>query len=135
MKDLSIGEVAGRAGVKTSAVRYYESIGLLPAPPRRGGRRQYDETILDRLRIIDIAKSLDFTLDEIRLFFDGVSERSSPGDLWRAFAKAKMKVIEEQIVRARHLHRVLEIGLSCKCLKLSDCTLSDPLPTEPARRG
>lgn len=124
MKDLLIGDVAERAGVKASAVRYYESIGLLPPPPRRGGRRHYDRTILDRLRIIDIAKSLDFTLDEIRLFFDGVSETSSPGEVWRAFANAKMKVIEEKIARARHLHRILEIGLSCKCLKLSDCTLS-----------
>ncbi len=124
MSDLSIGEVAEKAGVKASAVRYYESIGLLPAPPRRGGRRQYDVTILDRLRIINIAKSFDFTLDEIKLFFGGLSEDSSPGDVWRAFANAKLKVIEQQITRARYLRNILEVGLTCKCLKLSDCTLS-----------
>ncbi len=122
MKDLSIGEVATRAGVKASAVRYYESIGLLPVAPRRGGRRQYNETVLTRLRIIEIAKSFDFTLEEIKLFFRGVSERSSPSDVWRAFADTKLKVIEEQIARAQYLHRVLTLGLTCKCLKLSDCT-------------
>lgn len=123
MKDLSIGEVAARAGVKASAIRFYESIDLLPAPPRRGGRRQYDETILDRLRIIEMAKCFDFTLDEIKLFFEGVSERSRPSEVWRAFANTKLKTIEEQIASAQHLHRVLTMGLTCKCLKLSDCAL------------
>lgn len=124
MPDLSIGEVANRAGLNTSAIRYYEAVKLIPVAPRRGGQRQYDETVLTRLKIIELAKSFDFTLEEIRLFFEGVSEDSSPSEVWRAFAGAKMKVLEEQIVRAKHLHGMLKIGLSCQCLKLSDCTLS-----------
>lgn len=125
MKNLSISEVARSANVKASAIRYYESIALLPAPPRRSGRRQYDETTLTRLRIIEIAKSLDFTLSEIKLFFEGISEKSAPGEIWKAFAEAKMSEIKDQIARAQQLHRILEIGLSCKCLKLSDCKISD----------
>lgn len=124
MPDLSIGEVAARAGLKPSTIRYYETVKLIPAAPRRSGQRQYDETVLTRLKIIALAKSFDFTLDEIRLFFEGVSEKSAPSDVWRAFAVAKMKVLEDQAIRAKHLHRMLEIGLSCKCLTLSDCTLS-----------
>ncbi len=124
MSNLSIGEVAARAGIKASAIRYYESVKLIPKAPRKGGKRQYDETVLTRLKIIELAKSFDFNLDEIRLFFEGLSEESPPGEVWRAFAGAKMKVLEEQVVRAKNLHRMLEIGLSCQCLKLSDCSLT-----------
>jgi MerR family transcriptional regulator, redox-sensitive transcriptional activator SoxR len=129
MAVLTISDVAEQAGVKPSAIRYYESIGLLPAPPRKAGRRQYDESILTRLQIIDIAKSFDFTLDEIKLFFEGVSEQSPPSDIWKAFATTKMNEIKEQIIRAQQLHFILKTGLSCKCLTLSDCKISNiPLP-------
>jgi len=121
MGDLTIGEVASEAGIKASAIRYYEQINLLPTPPRRSGRRQYDPTILDRLRIIETAKALDFTLDEIKLFFEGVSENSPPSDIWRAFAKAKLTVIEERIAHAEFLRSILKMGLTCECLRLSDC--------------
>ena len=125
MSNLTIGEVATRAGIKASAIRYYESVNLIPLAPRNSGQRQYDETVLTRLKIIELAKSFDFSLEEIRLFFEGVSEESAPSEVWRAFAKAKIKVLQAQVERAEHLHRMLEIGLTCQCLKLSDCTLTD----------
>lgn len=127
MKRLSIGEISRQAGVAASAVRYYESIELLPPPVRIGGQRKYDSEILDRLKIIGIAKSLDFTLDEIRQLFEGVSEASAPTEIWRAFATVKLEVIEKQIVHANQLRDMLNSGLKCKCLKLSDCFASDPV--------
>ncbi len=129
MNDLTIGEVAERAGVKASAIRYYETINLLPKPPRRSGQRQYDETILNRLKIIEIAKSFEFTLDEIKFFFEGVSEDSPPSEVWRAFADTKLKIIEEQIIRAQQLHGILTTGLTCECLTWRDCLLPDT-PTD-----
>jgi DNA-binding transcriptional MerR regulator len=129
MKQLSIGDVARKAGVAASAVRYYESIGLLPGPVRLGGQRRYDGAILDRLRIIEIAKSLDFTLDEIGQLFEGVSEDSAPTDIWRAFAEAKLQTIEKQIEHARQLRELLRAGLSCECVTLSDCLSADPACT------
>lgn len=125
MGDLSIGEIADRAGIKASAIRYYESVDLLPKPPRRSGQRQYDKSVLDRLKLIELAKSLDFTLDEIRVFFDGLSEKSPPGQIWRAFANTKLEIIEAQIARAEQLRKILLLGLECKCLKLSDCKLPE----------
>lgn len=125
MKNFTISEVANDAGIKASAIRYYESIGLLPLPPRKSGRRVYDESTLIRLRIIDIAKSFEFTLSEIQLFFEGVSENSAPSDIWKAFAQIKMAEIEKRIVHAQQLHRILKVGLSCKCLKLDHCKISD----------
>lgn len=62
---LSIGEVAARAGVRTSALRYYESIGLLPAPRRINGRRAYEATILQQLAILQLAQKAGFTMNEI----------------------------------------------------------------------
>lgn len=126
MKQLSIGEVSRRAGVAASAVRYYESIDLLPAPTRVSGQRKYGMGILNRLKIISVAKSLDFTLDEIRQLFEGVSEKSAPTKIWREFARVKLDDIEKQILRANQLRDMLNSGLTCKCLKLSDCLAPDP---------
>src|SRR5687767_4899649 len=53
---MSIGEVARRAGVEPSAIRYYESLGLLPEPPRAGGKRRYDASVLDWLSLIALAR-------------------------------------------------------------------------------
>ena len=58
----SIGEVARRVGLSTSALRYYESVGLLPTPERSSGRRVYDQDALDRLAMIDVAQRAGFTL-------------------------------------------------------------------------
>ena len=66
---LAIGEVAQRAGVRPSTIRYYESIGLLPPPARVNGRRRYDAAVLERLRIVRTAQEVGFTLDEIRDLF------------------------------------------------------------------
>ena len=128
MTDLTIGAVAKETGLNASSIRYYESIGLLPAPPRRSGQRQYDPSVIDRLRIIEAAKALDFTLDEMKLFFEGVSETSPPSDVWRAFADKKLEAIEKQIAHAQSLQRILKMGLTCECLKLSDCM---PIRSEP----
>jgi len=51
-----IGDVAARAGIATSRIRYYEEIGLLPAPERISGKRRYDDTVLRRLSVIDVAQ-------------------------------------------------------------------------------
>jgi MerR family redox-sensitive transcriptional activator SoxR len=59
---LTIGEVARRAGVRTSAIRYYEEAGLLPEPERVGGKRRYEKEILRRLALIGGAKRAGFTL-------------------------------------------------------------------------
>jgi MerR family redox-sensitive transcriptional activator SoxR len=66
MASLTIGEVAARAGVNTSHIRYYEREGVLPEPARTGGQRRYDEAVLHRLAIIDVAQRAGLTLAEIR---------------------------------------------------------------------
>ena len=63
--ELTIGEVARRAGVATSSIRYYESIGLLPEPDRLHGQRRYDAGVLGRLAFIGVAQSAGFKIAEI----------------------------------------------------------------------
>lgn len=62
---LTIGQVAARAGLRTSHIRYYERVGVLPPPDRAGGQRRYDEQVLHRLAVVDVAQRAGFTLAEI----------------------------------------------------------------------
>ena len=75
MGSMSIGEVAQRAGVRPSTLRYYESIGVLPTPERENGRRRYDGEVLrkalDRLAVVRVAQQAGFTISEIRMLLDG----------------------------------------------------------------
>ena len=67
MRDYAIGELARLSGVKIPTIRYYEGIGLLPAPPRTdGNQRRYDEGALDRLRFIAHAREMGFPMDSVK---------------------------------------------------------------------
>ena len=69
MRDLDIGEVAKRAGIPASALRFYEQKGLVASVGRRGLRRQYDRDVLERLALISLGRSAGFSLDEIARMF------------------------------------------------------------------
>ena len=114
---LSIGEVARQAGVRTSAIRYYERLGLLPMPERRSGRRRYQSGILARLRVISFARATGFTLREIRQLFGGRPYSSR----MRALARDKVAELEGTIGRARRMQDVLESVMRCNCLSPEEC--------------
>src|SRR5215216_64496 len=122
---MSIGQVASRAGVRPSALRYYEGAGLLPAPERTNGRRRYDgevlREVLDRLAVVRVAKQAGFTISEIRRLLDGFREDTPPSERWRVLAREKLPEVEAQIGRARGMKRLLERGLECECLRIEDC--------------
>lgn len=69
MRDLDIGEVAKRAGIPASTLRFYEEKGLVGSVGRRGLRRQYDPDVLERLALIALGRSAGFSLDEIARMF------------------------------------------------------------------
>jgi MerR family redox-sensitive transcriptional activator SoxR len=137
-KALTIGEVARRAGVRPSALRYYERIGILPEPGRENGRRRYDQEVLhevlDRLAIVRVAQQAGFTIAEIRTLLDGFSEDTPPSERWRCLAREKLHEVEALIGRAQGMKRVLERGLECECLRIEDCALvGGGAPDTPAR--
>lgn len=122
MDELTIGEVARRAGLRPSALRYYESVGILPPPQRVSGQRRYDATALQRIALIQLAQRAGFTIAEIRKFVEQ-SDDTAPSALWHAFAPAKLAEIDALIAEAQHKRDVLEAGLDCHCQTLDECVL------------
>lgn len=123
MDELAIGEVARRAGVRTSALRYYERIGLLPAPRRVSGRRRYDERTVQLLRLIQLAQGAGFTVAEIQTLLHGFAPDTPPAARWQPLARKKLAELDALIARAQQMKQVLNTGLSCGCLRLEDCAV------------
>ena len=86
---LSIGELARQSGTRTSALRYYESLGLLPTADREGGRRYWPAATLRRIALIKMSQRAGFTLAEIRQLLDSETSRGATRQ-WRAFAERKL---------------------------------------------
>jgi MerR family redox-sensitive transcriptional activator SoxR len=124
MKDLAIGEVARRAGIRTSALRYYESIGLLPAPRRVSGRRRYDEQTVQMLAVIQLAQAASFTIAEIQTLLHGFAPDTPPAARWQPLARRKLAELDALIARVQQMKQVLESGLNCGCLRLEDCAVA-----------
>jgi MerR family redox-sensitive transcriptional activator SoxR len=119
----SIGEVANRAGIRPSALRYYESIGLLPAPSRVNGRRRYDPSVMQRLAVIQLARNAGFTIGETQTLLHGFAPDTPPAVRWRALADKKLAELDVLIAHAQQMRRILENGLQCGCLRLEDCVI------------
>ena len=118
---LTIGEVARRAGVRASAIRYYEEAGLLEEPDRVGGKRRYDEVALRRLALIGGAKRAGFTLGEIRTLLHGFPAGTGAAQRWQALASEKLVEVDEAIAQLRQTRGLLEEALSCECASLDEC--------------
>jgi MerR family transcriptional regulator, redox-sensitive transcriptional activator SoxR len=136
MAQLRIGDVARDAGVRASALRYYERAGLLPAARRVGGQRRYDDGALRTLAVIRLAQEAGFTVAEIRTLLHGFALGALPSARWRALARRKRREIDGLMARARQMRRVLDRLLRCKCPTLEDCGDLSPgvSPPRPPRR-
>jgi MerR family redox-sensitive transcriptional activator SoxR len=118
---MKIGELAARAGLNASAIRYYEKVGLLAPPARAGGQRRYPSDALDRVLLIRFAAEMGFTLDEIKLFLSGLRSNAPVGHRWRKLAHRKISEVDANIVRSRRLKSLLEHLLQCRCTTLQIC--------------
>lgn len=115
----TIGEISRQTGVAATTLRYYEQIGLVPEPTRRGGQRRYDDSILSRLEMIALCKSAGFSLDEIQLLFaDDAPGRPAS----RALAEAKLAEIDAQLESLARTRAVIEWGMRCTCPSIDACT-------------
>jgi DNA-binding transcriptional MerR regulator len=120
---MPIGEVAERARMSTSRIRFYESRGLLPEPERAGGKRRYDEEVLRRLEIIDAAQRVGFTLEEIRDLLGARDEVAH--ERLRQLALLKLPELDDLIARATSVRRVLKICSRCNCDSIDVCRMFD----------
>lgn len=125
MNELSIGEVARQAGVRTSTLRYYESVGLLAPPRRVNGRRHYDPSVVKLLAVLRMARQAGFTVAEMRTLLHGFTQQTPPSQRWEALARKKLREVDALIARAEQMKRILEAGLKCGCVRLEDCVIVD----------
>ena len=75
---MTIGELSRTTGVPASTIRYYERIGILPAPKRTSGKRLYSLDAVDRMSVVKLAQACGFRLDEMRLLVSGFRSKGSP---------------------------------------------------------
>lgn len=121
---LTIGQVAAEAGVASSAIRYYERVGVLPEPQRVAGQRRYGRETVERLATIAVAQQAGFSLDEIGELLRG-SDRGRASDQLRELAQRKLPEVETLVARAGAMKRWLEIASGCGCGTLDECALFD----------
>lgn len=125
-EQMSIGQVAARAGIRPSSIRYYESVGVLPVPERVAGQRRYSDEVLTRLGFVGIAQRAGFSLDEIRELLDGAgrNQASAPERL-QQLAQRKLPDVEGLIARAEAMRDWLAAAAECGCPSLESCALFD----------
>jgi MerR family transcriptional regulator, redox-sensitive transcriptional activator SoxR len=125
-EELLIGEVARRSGLRVSAIRYYEAVGLLPEPRRVSGRRHYESQVLQTLSVIGTAQRAGLTLDEIRELLTASNGSEPVSERLRTIAERKLPEVDALIERAHLVRGWLEAAAACRCPTLDDCKLFDP---------
>ena len=117
MKFLDIGEVAERSGMRPSALRYYEEIGLISSIARSGLRRQFPPEVLLQLKLIAMGKSAGFSLDEI----SGMFGRNGAPDLPRGLLHEKADELDRQIGELAALRDTLRHVADCPAPSHMEC--------------
>ena len=131
---LTIGELARRTARRTSSIRYYEEIGLLPEPVRVGGRRRYPEQTVRTLTVVDTAQRAGLALSEIRTLLTAAPGDSAAIEELRGIAERKLPELEATIERAVLMRRWLEAAARCECPSLDECCLFEPEAGLPERQ-
>ena len=119
--ELTISEVARQAGIRTSAIRYYESVGLLPLPQRISGQRRYHKDILRRLAFVQAAQAVGFSVAELQTLLHELDGDAPLSARWQSLAKRKLAEVDTLMQRAQSMRRMLEQGLHCSCPDLEQC--------------
>lgn len=126
LKTMSIGEVAQQAGLQTSAIRYYESEGLLPTPERVNGRRRYQPAVLQRLALIQLMRQAGFGIANLRTLLVEFPANTPPSTRWQHVATEKLDEVEAIIRQMQALKSWLNTALTCQCATIDDCATLIP---------
>src|SRR5215207_3081593 len=115
---LTIGELAHRAGVAPSAVRYWEELGLLPAPARISGQRRYPESAVALVGVILLLRDVGFSLAEQKAL---LASRAVARDEWRRLARRKRAELDDQIAKAQAARKAIDHALRCPHEDIREC--------------
>jgi len=119
---VTIGALARLAGINPSAIRYYERLGLLPAPRRESGRRDYDPDAVARLAVVQFALSNGFSVRDAMQLVRGFDRNTPVHSRWRALAAERIEELDRVIARATAMKAELErISRKCRCDTLTEC--------------
>jgi MerR family redox-sensitive transcriptional activator SoxR len=122
--ELTIGELSQRSGVATSALRFYESAGLLSSRRTDGNQRRFARATLRRVALIQAGRAAGITLDEIRAALDGLPHDRTPTKRdWERLSRSWCHDVEARITRLETLRDQLTSCIGCGCLSLRSCAL------------
>jgi DNA-binding transcriptional MerR regulator len=117
-RHLTIGELAEITGVATSALRYYEELGLIPVPVRVSGQRRYPESAVGLVGVILLLRDVGFSLRECKAF---LASRTQAVDGWRSLAQRKLADLDEQIAKAQTAKEAITRALHCPHDDIATC--------------
>ena len=130
---LTIGEVAARSGVATSALRFYEAQGLIASERTDAGHRRYPRTVLRRVAFVVFAQKIGLTLEEIRGELAKLPRNRAPDrDDWTKLSRGWKMRIDARIAELERMKAGLTECIGCGCLSLDRCRFANP--GEPAAR-
>ncbi len=125
---LAIGELASRAGVNTSAIRFYEANGLITSERNESGHRRYRADALRRVSFILVAQRVGLSLAEIRDALSGLPDARTPTKRdWARLAASWRPMLDERIAMLTSMRKRLDGCIGCGCLSLDACVLWNPL--------
>jgi MerR family redox-sensitive transcriptional activator SoxR len=124
---LTIGQISERTGVATSALRYWEALGLITSVRTPGNQRRYERAMIRRVSFIRAAQRVGLTLDEIRDALATLPDSRTPNARdWAKLSAAWRNRLDEQIRRIEALRDRLDGCIGCGCLSLTSCALNNP---------
>jgi MerR family transcriptional regulator, redox-sensitive transcriptional activator SoxR len=122
MASLTISQVARQVGLRTSAIRYYEQIGILDAAERIGGQRRYDNSVFYRLSIVQRAREAGFTLEEVHELFTGFVPGTPAPERWKQLSTRKLEELAAKMSEIQFMQGLLRDMMSnCHCDTLEIC--------------
>ncbi len=127
MEYLSIGEVAARSGVATSALRFYETKGLIESERTDGNQRRYPRATLRRVALIRAAQEVGLTLSEISQALETLPHDKTPTKRdWERLSHGWRTRLDQQIAELEALRNELSDCIGCGCLSLQSCAIFNP---------
>jgi len=125
--DLPIGQVAARTGLAASAIRFYESEGLIEANRTPSGQRRFHRDVLRRLAFVRAAQTAGLGLDEVKRSLDSLPQSRTPNKSdWERLARSWRPRLDAQIAALELLRDRLTSCIGCGCLSLKSCGLYNP---------
>jgi len=126
-RDLSVGEVAARSGIRVSAIHFYEARGLIHAARSSGNQRRFAREVLRRIAIIKVAQRAGIPLATIKQAMDRLPIHHAPGKAdWEELSAEWRDELDQRITRLTRLRDQMTLCIGCGCLSTAHCPLRNP---------